>query len=106
MVAAFREREVFMLQGLQDTDPNGDGVDRDCPALLQGRFRLERGQRYYEYLGHFFGPDVYKTKFIEFAPGVAHSGGQMLRSDRGKAIIFIDADSAATSLRSRRAPRD
>jgi hypothetical protein len=106
MVAAFREREVFMLQGLNDTDPNGDGVDRDCPALLQGRFRLERGKRYYEYLGHFFGPDVYKTKFIEFAPGVAHSGGQMLRSDRGKAIIFIDADSAATSLRSRSAPRD
>jgi beta-aspartyl-peptidase (threonine type) len=103
MLASFREREVFMFQGLEDTDPNGDGVDRDCPALLQGRFRLERGKRYHEYLGHFFGLDAYKTKFIEFAPGVAHSGGRMFLSDRGKAIIFINADSAARALGSRAA---
>ncbi|MEW5915292.1 MAG: isoaspartyl peptidase/L-asparaginase, partial [Gemmatimonadota bacterium] len=99
MLASFRQREVFMFQGLEDRDPMGDGVDRDCPALLQGRFRLERGKRYHEYLGHFFGKDVYKTKFIEFAPGIAHSGGQMFASERGKAIIFVNADSAAAALR-------
>ena len=100
MLASFRQREVFMFQGLEDKNPMGDGVDRDCPALLQGRFRLERGKRYYDYLGHFFGPEIYKTKFIEFAPGIAHSGGQMFLSERGKAIIFVNADSAAAALES------
>ncbi|MGH7694594.1 MAG: isoaspartyl peptidase/L-asparaginase family protein [Gemmatimonadaceae bacterium] len=99
MLASFRQRELYMFQGLEDRDPMGDGVDRDCPALLQGRFRLERGKRYYEYLGHFFGQEIYKTKFVAFAPGIAHSGGQMFLSAPGKAIIFVNADSAAAALR-------
>lgn len=98
MLAAFRQRDVFMFQGLEDNDPLGDGVDRDCPALLQGRYRLERGQRYYEYLGHFFGPEIYETKSIEFAPGVGHHSGEMFLSEAGRRIIFFDADSAAASI--------
>ena len=98
LLASFRERELFLFQGLEDNDPTGDGVDRDCSALLQGRHRLERGKRYYEYLGHFFGPEIYETKFIEFAPGVGHHSGEMFLSETGRAIIFIDADSAAASI--------
>jgi beta-aspartyl-peptidase (threonine type) len=108
MLAGFRQRDVFLFQGLADTDTLDDGLDRDCPAMLQGRFRLERGQRYYEYLGHFFGPDIYKTKFIAFAPGIGHSSPQMFISAVGKPLIFINADSAAASLRPQngtRAPR-
>ena len=82
-----------------------DGLDRDCPGLLQGRFRLERGQRYYEYLGHFFGPEIYKNKFLVLVPGVAHAGGEMFRSAAGKPIIFIDADSAAKAIRDEDATR-
>ena len=48
MLASFRKREVFLFQGTSDIDPMADGLDRDCPGLLQGRFRLERGQRYYD----------------------------------------------------------
>jgi hypothetical protein len=91
MLAGFRERQVFLFQGLEDNDPDGEGVDRSCPGLLQGRYRLERGRRYYEYWGHFFGPEVYRDKFIEFAPGVGHSSGEMFRSEPGKALIFFDA---------------
>jgi beta-aspartyl-peptidase (threonine type) len=105
MLASFRKREVFLFQGTADIDPMADGLDRDCPGLLQGRFRLERGQRYYEYLGHFFGPEVYKNKFLVLAPGIAHAGGEMFRSAAGKPIIFIDADSAAAAIRDEDARR-
>jgi L-asparaginase / beta-aspartyl-peptidase len=103
MLASYRQREVFMFQGLSDIDPNADGLDKDCPGMLQGRFRLERGQRYYEYLGHFFGPEIYKTKFLVLSPGVAHSAREMFSSPSGKPLIFINADSAAAALRQSKA---
>jgi beta-aspartyl-peptidase (threonine type) len=99
MLAAFRKRDVYLFQGLSDTDPLGDGVDRRCPALLQGRYRLERGQRYYEYLGHFFGPDIYKNKFLFLAPEIAHSAGEMFRSESGRRIIFVNAETSSTPVR-------
>jgi hypothetical protein len=101
LLEGYRRREVIHFQGLADTDPDDSGLDRECGGMLQGRFRLERGKRYYEYLGHFFGPGIYETKSIVFAPGIGHSGGEMLRSDAGKPIIFIRADSAAAALRGR-----
>jgi beta-aspartyl-peptidase (threonine type) len=101
MLASFRQREIYLLQGEADTDPMADGLDRDCPGMLQGRFRLERGQRYYEYLGHFFGPEIYQTKFLALTPGVGHSAAEMFKSKAGKPIIFIDADNAAAAMRQR-----
>lgn len=98
MLAGFRQRDVWIFNGLEDNDPGGGGVDQSCPGALQGRYRLQRGRRYYEYLGHFFGPDIYRTTFIELAPGVGHSGGQMFASEPGKALIFLDADSVAAAM--------
>jgi beta-aspartyl-peptidase (threonine type) len=106
MLASFRQRELILFHGLADNDPLGGGVDRSCPALLQGRHRLERGRRYYEYLGHFFGPDIYETKSIVFAAGVGHHSGQMFLSEPGREIMFIDADSAAESLAMRRTQQE
>ena len=95
---AFRRRDVWIFNGMEDNDPDRIDLDTSCPASLQGAHRLERGRRYYEYLGHVFGPDVYNSKFIELVPEVGHSGWGMYTSDQGKAIIFIDADSAAAAL--------
>lgn len=100
MLEGFRRRDVWILNGMEDNDPSRLDLDTSCPAALQGAHRLERGQRYYDYLGHFFGPEVYETKFIELVPGVGHDGRGMYTSDQGKAVIFIDADSAAASLTS------
>jgi hypothetical protein len=97
MLAAFRRRDVWIFNGMEDNEVRPD-MDTSCPASLQGGNRLERGRRYYEYLGHFFGPDVYESKFIELVPEVGHDGRDMYASDQGKAIIFIDADSAAAAL--------
>ena len=99
MLAGFRERELVLFQGLADTLPRGL-ASQSCEGL-QGRYRLEMGKRYYEYLGHFFGPDIYETKSIVFAPGVGHNSREMFLSEPGRAIIFIDADSAAASAASR-----
>lgn len=99
MLASFRQREIYLLQGEADTDPMADGLDRDCPGMLQGRYRLERGQRYYEYLGQFFGAEIYNTKFLALTPGVGHSGANMFKSTAGKPMIFIDADRAAAAMR-------
>ncbi|MGD2121603.1 MAG: hypothetical protein PVJ76_07655 [Gemmatimonadota bacterium] len=97
MLAAFRRRDIWILNGMLDNQVSPD-MDPTCPAALQGRHRLERGRRYYEYLGHFFGQDVYDSKFIGLVPGVGHDGRGLYTSDQGKAIIFIDADSAAAAL--------
>lgn len=94
MTADFRDREVHLLQGLEDNDPEHGSLDDSCPGMVQGRHRLERGRRYYEYLGEFFGPEVYETTTIQLVPGVGHSNGRMWASEPGKDLIFIDADSA------------
>lgn len=97
MVAAFRRRDIWVFNGMEDNKVSPD-MDTSCPASLQGGNRLERGRRYYEYLGHFFGRDVYNSKFIELVPGVGHDAWRMYTSDQGKAVIFINADSAAAAL--------
>lgn len=99
MLAGFRGRDVVLFLGLADTLMAGTGDS--CRALLQGRHRLEKGKRYYEYLGRLFGQDIYETKSIVFAPGVGHNSGEMFLSEPGRAIMFIDADSAAASAASR-----
>lgn len=97
MLAAFRTRNIWIFSGMEDNEVSPD-MDTSCPGALQGRHRLERARRYYEYLGHFFGPDVYESKFIELAPEVGHDGRDLYTSEQGRAIIFIDADSAAAAL--------
>lgn len=97
MLTDFQRRDVWILNGMEDNEVSPD-MDTSCPASLQGGNRLERGQRYYHYLGHFFGPDVYRSKFLELVPGVGHDAMGLYTSDQGKAIIFIDADSAAAAL--------
>jgi hypothetical protein len=87
MLASFRKREVFLFQGTSDIDPMADGLDRDCPGLLQGRFRLERGQRYYEYLGHFFGPEIYKNKFLVLARIVLEKTPHVLVAGEGVSAL-------------------
>lgn len=104
LLAAFERRDIWIFNGLEDNNPAARDMDPSCPAALQGRHRLERGRRYYQYLGHVFGPDVYDSKFLASAPGVGHDGADMFASDQGRAIIFLDADSAATAMEER--PRD
>ncbi len=92
MVEEFKERDVFMLQGLEDNDPEGSALDRSCPAMMQGSHRLERGLWYYEYMGELYGPEGFGNKFIETVPDVGHDNALMFGSEEGKRIIFFIHD--------------
>lgn len=89
MVEEFKERDVFMLQGMEDNDPEGGALDRSCPAMMQGKHRLERGEWYYKYMGELFGPEGYEKKFLYTVPGVGHDNSAMFGSEEGKTIIFF-----------------
>lgn len=98
MVADLSGKDVWLLSGADDNDPDRIDLDRGCAANLQGAHRLERAQRYFEYFGELYGEDAYATKHIEVVAGVGHDGRRMYRSQQGRAMIFIDADSAAATV--------
>lgn len=84
----YARREVVYLLGGEDNDPNDPSLDRRCPAMLQGRFRLERGQIYYNYAGYYFGRTIYRRHSLAIVPGVGHSSAGIFASDCGKYFLF------------------
>jgi hypothetical protein len=92
MIEEFKARDVYLLQGMEDNNPEHGSLDKSCPAMTQGRHRLERGLRYYDYFEVLYGPDAYETKFLETVPGVGHSNAKMFSSDEGYPLIFFDAE--------------
>ncbi len=90
MLDTFRDREVYVFQAAEDNDPEGGALARGCGAMLQGAHRLERGQRYFEYLGSFYGEEVYGNMELVIVPGVGHDHAGMFASEGGKQILFFD----------------
>lgn len=90
LVEDFRDREVFIFQGAEDNDPFASALDTRCQAMTQGRHRLERGLRYFDYLGEVYGSEVYESTFLEVVPGVGHSSSRMFSSSAGQEILFLD----------------
>ncbi|MFQ5772468.1 MAG: hypothetical protein ACE5HX_18170, partial [bacterium] len=54
----YQQRMVIYLLGALDSNPNSSTLDKSCPAMLEGRHRLERGIIYYNYLKHQFGSGI------------------------------------------------
>lgn len=90
MISDFRDREVFVFQGAEDNDPEASLLDRGCSAMTQGEHRLERGERYFDYLGEVYGSEVYETTSLVVVPDVGHSSTQMFASREGQEILFLD----------------
>ncbi|NJR75937.1 MAG: hypothetical protein HC773_24690, partial [Scytonema sp. CRU_2_7] len=84
----YAQRQVVYLLGEQDTDPNADSLDKDCPAMLQGKQRFERGTIFYNYLQQYYGSTIQGNHTKVTVPGVAHSGRDMFNSDQGIQQIF------------------
>eukprot|EP00727_Mastigamoeba_balamuthi_P005808 m51a1_g1847 hypothetical protein (346) ;mRNA; r:586880-588114 len=88
----FAARDVVYLRGTADTcnedlDPTCDshGLDRDCEAMLQGRWRYERGVAWSNYLRYFYGRKVHRAVDV---PGVGHDGALMFGSEEGISVLF------------------
>lgn len=83
--ARYTGRDVVYLLGTEDDDPQGSGLDRSCPAMLQGDHRLMRGTVFYNNLCEYF--DCSNHDFVP-VQGVGHSGRGMFTSDEGRGVIF------------------
>jgi hypothetical protein len=82
----FLARDIAFILGGSDVDMNDPSMDKTCSGNLQGRFRLERGQFYYEYVQLFSKKG--KIHSVEVVPNVAHSGEKMVISKAALWYLF------------------
>lgn len=82
----YQRREVFYLLGDQDLLSNN--LERSPGAMLQGRNRYERGQIYYNYIRHVFGPSIHYLHKKAIARGIGHNGNAMFNSYQGRKLLF------------------
>lgn len=86
IVGQYPRKEIVYVLGANDTDPNGDYVNQDCPYSLQGPQRLARGTNYYEHMLKYF-PDNYHRRLV--VPGVGHQRYQMYGSMEAAVALFF-----------------
>jgi hypothetical protein len=82
----FLTRDIAFILGGSDVDMADPSMDKTCSAYLQGRFRLERGQFYYEYLQLFSKKGKIHT--VDVVPNVAHSGEKMINNVITRKYLF------------------
>lgn len=81
-------REVTVLLGTADNDPNADDLDTSCPSTLQGTDRYERGLRLINHLDIRFPWHSHRQVDVV---GVAHSQSGMFGSAPGSPVTGVDA---------------
>lgn len=84
----YRTRNVTYLLGEKDNDIDDPNLDRRCPALLQGRHRLERGLTYYAYLKNYYGELITEYHKVQTVPESGHSNYDMYTSAEGRRHLF------------------
>jgi pimeloyl-ACP methyl ester carboxylesterase len=84
--ARYAARKVIYLLGMEDTNPYTHFIDRSCPAMAQGPYRLARGLAYFKYL-QARHPSALNQRVVE-VPGVGHDGRGMYGSACGQAVLF------------------
>lgn len=82
----FLIRDVSIILGEKDVNMNDSSLDKSCEGNMQGRFRLERGQFFYEYLQLFSNKK--KIHQIDVVPDVAHDGDKMVNSKAARWHLF------------------
>lgn len=84
--AGYVGRDVVMLLGDKDVNPDHPALDKSCAAEAQGPYRLLRGHNYFRYLAarHPAG----SRHVLHEVPGVGHDGDAMLTSPCGLAALF------------------
>jgi hypothetical protein len=82
----FLKRDITYILGEKDVNMNDSSLDKTCEGNMQGRFRLERGQFYYEYI-QLYSPKK-KIHQIAVVPDVAHDGDKMVNSKAARWYLF------------------
>ncbi len=82
----FLNRNIVFILGEKDINLNDSSLDKSCGGNLQGRFRLERGQFFYEYIRLLSNKK--KIRQIDTVPNVAHDGDKMVNSKAALWYLF------------------
>jgi hypothetical protein len=82
----FLKRDISYILGEKDVNMNDSSLDKSCEGNMQGRFRLERGQFFYEYVQLFAKKK--KIHQIDVVPDVAHDGDKMVNSAAARRLMF------------------
>ncbi|MFH1267040.1 MAG: CRTAC1 family protein, partial [Planctomycetota bacterium] len=86
--ANYAARPVTYLLGADDIDPFSGYLEKNCEAMLQGEFRLQRGLLYRAHLVDTFGPEVLPSHFFAVVPDVAHNQRGIFTSACGVHTLF------------------
>jgi hypothetical protein len=86
--ANYAARPVSYLLGGNDIDPFSGYLEKNCEAMLQGEFRLQRGLIYRAHLVDTFGPGVLPSHFFAVVPNVAHDQRGIFVSACGVYTLF------------------
>ncbi len=86
--ANYEARPVDYLLGGNDIDPFSGYLEKNCEAMLQGEFRLQRGLLYRAHLVNTFGPEVLAQHFFAIVPNVAHDQRGIFTSACGIHTLF------------------
>nr|WP_204950444.1 alpha/beta hydrolase [Methylopila capsulata] len=84
--AAYLSRDLTMLLGAEDRNPNHPALDKSCAAEAQGPNRMERGLAYARYLAARHGAAF--RHVVRVVPGVGHDGDGMFTSPCGVEALF------------------
>jgi len=82
----YQRREVYIFLGEQDR--GSASLDSSAGAMLEGRFRYERGRIYHNYVQHVFGAGTGYLHKKAVAMGLAHDGNGMYNSPQGQRLLF------------------
>ncbi len=93
----FQEREVAMLLGEDDNDPNHPDLATGYKAELEGENRLDRGVIYFNHLQEEFGSGILARHSLDIVPDVAHWARGMFRSEAGLEHLFGDLGSGSAN---------
>ena len=86
--ARYARRHVVHLLGQEDVNPYDVYLDRTCPAMMQGDYRLERGVVYWNYLQYTLGDQLGAQQAIAVVPWAGHHHYEMYPSACGLYHVF------------------
>ena len=82
LVSNYDNRNVVIFLGDNDTSREG-AFDTSCAGDLQGRNRYERGLIFFNHAVAVFGQQLTSKHKVKIAPGIGHSGSDMITSPCG-----------------------
>lgn len=88
--AAYVRRDVTLLLGERDCDPEHPALDRSCAAQSQGAHRLARGRAYAQYLRERHADE--RAHPVHEIAGAGHDADAVFGSPAGRAALFGETD--------------